>query len=176
MVQWATCRQPRGRQFPEPLQVVSVIGHRQMPLRMSADLLQGRLSKFCLDNGYPEVPSPATTRRWAAADPGYPEHALGEGLVVRSALPSWVLKGVRWEEVKAGMGQESTAPGMPPNVSIGWDDSDFAVLPRQKPPHPVIRFALIGAGVWVLASLVQAASNGAPPRRRGTRRPFRFIR
>ena len=133
MVQWATCRQPRGRQFPEPVQVVSVIGHRQMPLRMSEDLLQGRLSKFCLDNGYPEVPSPATTRRWAAADPGYPEYALRNGLVVRSQLPNWALEGVHWEEVEAEMGQESTAPGMPSNVSIGWNDSDFAVVPRQKP-------------------------------------------
>ena len=147
----------RGRWFPEIVQVHAILGQRAISRgQMSEARLQSLLADLCRSLGLEGFPSPATTRRWAASMPRYPEQAVRMGVVPASALLPWAREAIVLSEIRTGMHQSS--PRLVPVAGA-----------REKPRtwvDDVVRLGGVALVLWVLGQIRRPRST-RPRRRRG---------
>ena len=149
----------RGRWFPEIVQVHAILGQRAISRgQMSEARLQSLLVDLCHSLGLGGPPSPATTRRWAADMPGYPERAVRTGVVPASALRPWALETIAWDQVGVDMHQSSASPRYVPGAAGREQRSMWA--------DDLVRLGAVAFGLWVLGQIRRPRST-RPRRRRG---------
>ena len=149
----------RGRWFPEIVQVHAILGHRAISRgQMSEARLQSLLADLCHSLGLEGPPSPATTRRWAAGMPAYPEQAVRMGVVPESALPHWARAMIASDQVGVDMHQSSASPPYVPDAAGREQPSTWA--------DDLVRLGAVAFGLWVLGQIRRPRST-RPRRRRG---------
>jgi hypothetical protein len=139
----------KGAQFPVPVRVHGVIGHRAIAKKLMSEAeLDYAMGQICDQMGLPPRPSIPTTRRWAQTEPNLPEAALDSGLITVDGLAPWA---------------------RPHVARIKMAQGPIARPQRAERSEPSLPNALKGVAAVTLGIIVLRALFGPPGQQRGYR-------